>query len=234
MAIHTRRGFVPDDARDFSEKNQLVLREALKDIAYLVNRGYSLERAVTFISNSFSFTARQRLALQRSCASDREIACRKDKEIRDVTGETVYIDAFNIIISLEIALSGSLLLLCMDGTIRDLAGLHGTYRMIDKTLPALNLIFGKLADLKAARAVFYIDAPISNSGNLSKCIKDLSGNFPVITECHVINSPDKALYDKTRAVTSDSIILNHCESWINLARTIIEETFPGYPLVVLN
>lgn len=44
----------------------------------------------------------------------------------------VYIDCFNTVISLEIAFSDSTLLLCMDGTIRDLAGLRGTYRLIDK------------------------------------------------------------------------------------------------------
>ncbi len=233
MEHQTRRGFVPEDERDFNQKNLSLLREARQDIVYLIDRGYSLERAVTFISNSFSFSARQRLALQRSCAARDELFRRKNKEIRSVTGETVHIDAFNLIISLEIALSGSLLLLCMDGTIRDLAGLHGTYKIIDKTIPAVHMIFKKLAELGAARAAFYIDAPISNSGNLAKCIRTVSEEYPVPADCQVIDSPDRALYDKTCVVTSDSIILNHCKNWINLARIIIEEKFPDYPLVML-
>lgn len=52
----------------------------------------------------------------------------KEKECRadELQGRTVYIDGFNTIITLEIALCQSLLLQCMDGTIRDLAGLRGT------------------------------------------------------------------------------------------------------------
>lgn len=52
----------------------------------------------------------------------------------------INIDGFNTVITLEVALSASLLLKCMDGTIRDLAGLRGTYCLIDKTDTAILLI----------------------------------------------------------------------------------------------
>lgn len=48
-----------------------------------------------------------------------------------------------MIISIEVALSGGTLVIGSDGNIRDLAGLRGTYKIIDKTEEALNLI-GKI------------------------------------------------------------------------------------------
>ena len=79
--------------------------------------------------------------------------------IGPVPGKEVHIDGFNIIITLEIALSGSTLLKCMDGTIRDLAGLRGTYRIIGKTHEAIRLLLCRLKELEAERAVFYLDSP---------------------------------------------------------------------------
>ena len=52
----------------------------------------------------------------------------------------------------------------MDGTARDLCGLHGSYRLIDKTDLVLALLFDALARLAPERAVFVLDAPVSNSG----------------------------------------------------------------------
>ena len=58
-----RRGFVPTDARDFQGDSLRLLQEAQADAAYLLNRGYELERAVSFVGDRFQFSARQRMAL---------------------------------------------------------------------------------------------------------------------------------------------------------------------------
>lgn len=55
--------------------------------------------------------------------------------------ETVHIDGFNTVITLEVALSGSPVFYCRDGALRDLAGLRGTYRVIDKTQEAIELLY---------------------------------------------------------------------------------------------
>ena len=97
---------------------------------------------------------------------DEQLLRRGKKECAadELCGRTVYIDGFNTIITLEIALCGSLLLECMDGTIRDLAGLRGTYRLVDETRKSVEIIADALETLKAQKAVFYLDAPVSNSG----------------------------------------------------------------------
>ena len=58
----------------------------------------------------------------RTVSSNESIKMREAKEVKIIPqGSVVNIDGFNTIITLEVALSDSLLLKSMDGTIRDLA-----------------------------------------------------------------------------------------------------------------
>ena len=50
------------------------------------------------------------------------------------------VDRFNLIILIEIVCSGRMLILGRDGLISDLAGLRGTYKIIDKREIVLILI----------------------------------------------------------------------------------------------
>ena len=119
-----------------------------------------MKMASTFVGNHYLLSERQRLALVRSISPKESVENRRSKEIKeDLEGCVVNIDGFNTIITLEIAFSDSLLLKCMDGTIRDLAGLRGTYRLIDKTERAIVEIGRLLECKKVKKAVFYLDAP---------------------------------------------------------------------------
>ena len=54
--------------------------------------------------------------------------------------------------------------------IRDLAGLRGTYRLIDKTYLVLDMLGDIFSKLQLKGVNFYIDAPVSNSGKLKTAI----------------------------------------------------------------
>ena len=82
-----------------------------------------------------------------------------------ISGNDVWIDGFNTIITLEVMLSDSILLNCMDGTIRDLAALRGTYRLIPETSEAIQLMFNALRDAGVSRINILLDEPVSNSGS---------------------------------------------------------------------
>ena len=127
-----RRGYVPEDEAFFYREDSLEkLCQAQRDLLYLIERGYPMKNASVFTGNHYLLSERQRLALVRATSSRQAAALRRNREvIGPVPGKEVHIDGFNIIITLEIALSGSTLLKCMDGTIRDLAGLRGTYRTL--------------------------------------------------------------------------------------------------------
>lgn len=224
MSSIVKRGYSPKDKEEFGEQSIKKLRGAAKDLEYLLNRGYPIKGASTFIGNHYLLSERQRLALVRTISSKECINKRKEKEIQgSLKGETVYIDGFNTIITLEVALSGSLLLKCMDGTVRDLAGLRGTYRVIDKTDTAISLIGAMLEKWKIGRSVFYLDAPVSNSGRLKQRILEKLATVGFEVQVEVINEVDRVLEKMEYVISSDAIILNKCVSWINLNERIIAD-----------
>ncbi|MDE7207418.1 MAG: DUF434 domain-containing protein, partial [Lachnospiraceae bacterium] len=167
MSTTVKRGYSPNDQKEFRGKSTDILLNAGRDLQYLLNRGYHIKGASTFVGNHYLLSERQRLALVRAVSSEESIKIRNDKQIKNIPPEcVVHIDGFNTIITLEVALSDSLLLKCMDGTIRDLAALRGTYRLIDKTKTAIMLIGKILERNKVGKVIFYLDAPVSNSGRL--------------------------------------------------------------------
>lgn len=70
MSETVRRGFVPTDQKEFSGKKLEALREAGKDLLYLINRGYKIKGASTLVGNHYMLSERQRMALVRGLATD--------------------------------------------------------------------------------------------------------------------------------------------------------------------
>ena len=232
MSTVVKRGYSPNDEKEFGSKAIDILLKAGRDVRYLLNQGYPVKGATTFVGNHYLLSERQRLALARAVSSDESLEIRKNKEIKNIPPESVvYIDGFNTIITLEVALSDSLLLKCMDGTIRDLAALRGTYRLIDKTETAIMLIGKALEENKVQKAIFYLDAPVSNSGRLKQRIIELLSQFSFEVEVEVINNVDSVLEKLDNVITSDAIILDKCGSWINLNARIMEKVKADYSYV---
>ncbi len=224
MSKATRRGYVPTDENEFGDKYSDKLYKAGENLLYLLNEGYKIKGASTFIGNHYLLSERQRLAIVRGISKNEDIRKRKSKEVTDsLVGKIIHIDGFNTIITLEVALSNSLIIKSMDGTIRDLAGLRGTYSVIDKTEVAIKLIGERLAEYKVDKAVFYLDLPVSNSGRLKMKILELFQNLQFEIEVENINNVDSVLETKENVVSSDAIILDKCKSWINLNKYIIDD-----------
>ncbi|MFC2662738.1 MAG: DUF434 domain-containing protein [Eubacterium sp.] len=229
-----RRGFSPKDEKQFSDESVQLLRRAAEEVRFLLNHGYPLKPVTKFVGNHYLFSERQRLALARSTASDNQLAGRKSREISLSDIEEgprcngfpeINVDGFNTIITLETALSGSPVFRGMDGCIRDLAGLHGTYRIIAITTAAVDLLLQKLDSLKPEQVNIYLDAPVSNSGRLKTLLyerlESLKCSFSM--DVSVINDVDAVLKQSRNVVSSDSVILDSCESWINLLPEILKE-----------
>lgn len=231
MSQIVKRGYVPSDSKEFGREALPTLHRAGCDLYYLVNRGYPIKGASTFVGNHYLLSERQRLALVRAVSPKENIAVRKHKELKELEDCVVHIDGFNTIITLEVAFSNSSLLKCMDGTVRDLAGLRGTYRLIDKTELAIGQIGKVLAQKKVKKAVFYLDAPVSNSGRLKERILELLEGFAFEVEVNIINNVDQVLKTLDCVVTSDAIILDECKSWFNLTRLAIEQELGEYPFI---
>lgn len=233
MSEQAKRGFMPTDRRDFSEKALPVLKKAAQEVFYLINRGYPMTSTTRFVGDRYQLSERQRLALARVVSPEESIASRKSREIKDISGDTIYIDGFNVIIGLEIAFSDSMLFSCPDGTVRDLGGLHGTYRLIPQTDMAVNALIRGLGELRVSRAVIYLDKPVSNSGRLKQRIFELAGEVPFELEVLIEEQVDTILKGKPLVASGDAIILDECDKWFSLEREVIKTQIGDYAYIEL-
>jgi hypothetical protein len=228
MIKSVRRGYSPDDEHYFKGPALEKLKCGAEDLYVLLNRGYPMKGASTFVGNHYQLSERQRIALTRVVAMGEDVSARKAKEKRmeDMAGETVNIDGFNAIIPLEVAQSGSPVFRCMDGTYRDLAGLRGTYGLIDKTDASIRQILSELKRHSIKRGVFWLDAPVSNSGRLKTRIAEIAEEMGFEVGIEVVDNVDQKLYELPNVISSDSIILEHCPGWLNLNERIMPR-IPG-------
>ncbi len=221
--MNAKRGYVPEDEKNFSPTAIGTMKTASRHVCYLLNEGYELKQATTFVGNHFLLSERQRLAIARSVAADEQLKNRKAKERTALNGADVWIDGFNTVISLEVTFSDSILFDCMDGTVRDLAALRGTYRIIPETERAVRALFDTLKERDIKTAHVLLDEPVSNSGRLKALLAEIGEGYPFGLDIQVLKAVDSALWDKDNVVTTDSIILDHCLGWFNLIKICVQK-----------
>jgi hypothetical protein len=233
----THRGPHPQDEKLFAPAALCDLRTAVADFSLLLTKGYAEKSALKLVGDRFSLTERQRLAVMRSACSDQQLESRTNRrvEIQALTGGDLVIDGYNLLITIEAAMSGGMVLKGRDGCFRDLASIHGTYRKVTETIPAVHLIATFLDRMGIAYAKWLLDSPVSNSGRLKTLMAELADENKWNWEIELLPSPDFELArtDMT-IVTSDSAVLDRCKSWVNLARSIIEQEMAHVRLIDLS
>ena len=230
------RGPHPADAELFAPLMHVRLRAAVADFSMLLTKGYAAKSALALVGDRFSLTQRQRLAVMRSACSDQQLQSRIERRvpIEALAGRPIAIDGYNLLITIEAAMSGGLIFKGRDGCFRDLASIHGTYRKVEETVPAVQLIGAFLTDIRVAQTLWLLDSPVSNSGRLKTLLGQLAreNNWP--WEIRLTISPDAEL-SKTNVivVTTDSVILDACQQWTNLAAEIITRNLPQTTVIDL-
>jgi hypothetical protein len=233
----SHRGPHPQDTRLFAADAIENLRAALADFSMLLTKGYADKSALKLVGDKFSLTQRQRLAIMRSACSDRQLNLRKQRQVKvdDLADKPLVIDGYNVLITVEAAMSGAVVFRGRDGCCRDLASIHGTYRKVTETIPAIELIGEFLQDKSVNESLWLLDSPVSNSGRLKKLIGELAQKKGWKLDVKLLPSPDAELIKTDNVVvSSDSVVLDRCKKWVNLARAIIEEKLLDTWLVDLS
>jgi hypothetical protein len=202
-----------------------------------LGRGYAIVSAVKLVGDRYELSLRQRLAVRRAACSDLARDQRQSRRVGapELAGQPLFIDGFNVLTTVETALGGGVVLGCRDGTFRDVAGVHGTYRKVDETIPALNLIGQVVARLDAHRVLWIFDRPVSNSGRIREILLERSTEKGWNWAVELSNNPDAELRASHAIVaTADSAILDRCERWFSLARFIIQAACPDARIIDLE
>lgn len=230
------RGPHPEDARLFAPVWHQVLRQAVYELSWLLTRGYAQPSAVKLVGDRHNLTQRQRLAIMRCACSEQARLSRLSRRVdhADAAGQTVLIDTYNVLTTIEVALAGGVVLGAVDTCYRDMASIHGTWRKVEETRPALVLAGKTLAELGATRCVWYLDKPVSNSGRLAAFIRQIAEQHAWPWQVEIVQNPDAILADSRQlVVTADSAVLDRCGAWLNLARRIVIVHVPHANLVDL-
>jgi hypothetical protein len=221
------RGPDPRDAEAFGAASWLALRAAVSDLSWLLGRGYAPASSLKLVGDRWSLTERQRMAVRRSACSDEDRARREATRLTaaDLTGMDLWIDGFNVLTTIESHLGGGVVIHCRDGTLRDLAGVHGTYRRVAETLPALELLAACIECLGVGPVRWLFDRPVSNSGRISRLVLEIASDRGCEWSVELVDNPDPLLKVANAVVaTADSAILDAGPRWFNLAREVIKST----------
>ncbi len=220
----SHRGKHPEDSKLFGEKWISVLRSAVMDLSFLRSRNYSDKAALKIVGDHYQLTLRQRRAVLGASCSDGALEYRRSHEVSagQVKGANLSIDGYNLLITVETALSGGILLRGRDACVRDLASLHGSYRKVSETIDAIRLMGRALEKLDPAGVTWYFDAPVSNSGKLKRLFCDEAGLAGWNWGAELSQHTDKTLADSHDiVVSSDGWILDRAERSLKVTDHII-------------
>ena len=222
----SHRGPNPRDAEDFKPDNLPILRKACEDYSLLLSKIYSEKAALKLVGDHYQLTKRQRMAVYRFSCSDQHLKSLLAKLLPNnmLKQKEIFLDAFNIIITIEAALSGGFIIASRDHCCRDLSEVYSNYKIIEETPKALMNIGKSLDAFEVSKVNWLIDKPVSNSGRLAELISQTAKENSWNWTTELIFSPDKKLKEvKGPIATSDRAILDHCHNWLNLNSFIIKK-----------
>ena len=127
-----------------SKDIEIRLKNASYDLKFLLNRKYKKKTALNLVANKYLLNKDGRNYLVRKVFSDEKSRERSHKtvDIDNITNKTIFIDGYNVLISVEAICNreyGSLIM-CDDGVLRDLKAVFGKYKINSTTENALNNI----------------------------------------------------------------------------------------------
>lgn len=223
------RGAHPDDRHLFAPEKMPALRMATSDLSWLLTRGYALHSSLKLAGDRYGLGERPRVAVSRAACSDPSLERRKTTclDVECMRNADLVVDGFNLLITVEAALGGGLIMVCRDACTRDLASVHGTYRSVLETEEALHLIGKTLQSLAPASVLWLLDRPVSNSGRLAQTLREAAALHGWPWRVEVVLNPDADIPTTGRiAITSDSSILDRVARWVNFSAHLITAHLP--------
>lgn len=252
------RGPHPEDLRLFAAEFVPVLRAAVRDLSWLLTRDYASPSSLKLVGDRYRLDARQRTAVSRCACSDQQLVRRqahrlnielsgtKDAEGNpsvDRTGKAsgtqegnvLWIDGYNVLTTLEAALSGGVIIRGRDSCLRDMASMHGSYHRVAETLPAIELLGSQLSEWNFAECRWLFDQSVSNSGRLRSLFLQTAESHHWNWTVDLVPDPDPILASASVCIASaDSQILDQAQAWVSLAEEVVLTQIPGAWIVDLS
>lgn len=198
------------------------LLAAAAELRHLLGRGYPRTRCLGLVGDRHALDAAQRELLARGVFAPAAAARRRRRLLgpEACAGRLVALDGHNQLLTLETALAGGRLLWADDGVVRDIARAARSHRPGPRTLAAAGLLLAALTG--AAGVMFFLDAPLCNSGQLAADLRALLAQRGMAGDAAAVPAPDRELIAHPGPVASgDSAVIDRVTQPLDLAGEII-------------
>ena len=217
-----------------SELNQETLRIAAEDFLYLLDRDYPRSASLQLVGNRYNLNAKHREVLHRGIFPRKEARERRDRlvAIERLVGLKLLVDGHNVLITPESGLAGRPLIAANDGVIRDVARISRRYRISTLTRQAIHLLFQVLHEYPPRETLFFLDAPIRQSGELAAVLRAALKSWKLPGDAQTLKVPESRLIGREDVVaSSDSVVLDGVRQGLDFAATAIKSLPQGVNLI---
>lgn len=217
-----------------SELNQETLRIAAEDFLYLLDRDYPRSASLQLVGNRYNLNAKHREVLHRGIFPRKEARERRDRlvAIERLVGLKLLVDGHNVLITTESGLAGRPLIAANDGVIRDVARISHRYRISTLTRQAIHLLFQVLHEYPPRETLFFLDAPIRQSGELAAVLRAALKSWKLPGDAQTLKVPESRLIGSEDVVaSSDSVVLDGVRQGLDFAATAIKSLPQGVNLI---
>ena len=213
---------------------------SINDYQYFLDKSYPQKAIIKIICDRYSLSSVERTILFRGIASQ-EIAKSRQKKITSIENSKnniLHVDAYNILITISSYLFGSVVFVSNDNFLRDAAEIHGK-NFRDKFFNrSIELVIDFLKYINPKETIFYLDSPVSYSGELSNYLNESLVKNNISGLAQTVHSPDYHLKNIREGIvaTSDSVIIDKSNVKIfDLARsTLVFHFNPTFLNLVQN
>ena len=206
--------------------------EGYDDYKLLREKGYPEKASLKIVGDRYRLSRMERNALFRGVIAHPACAERKSKivEAHGIRDQSIGIDWYNVLITVESYLRGMPVFISDDGMVRDSSATHGSYRTATVTERAQDAIFDTLRSLAPARIDVFVDSPIAFSAHMADAVRGrLDGAAPAVSVTleHSADYPLKSY--RGIVASSDSVVLDAAERICDLPRLVLTNSFGFTP-----
>lgn len=200
--------------------------EAIKDIIYLYDRNYSERTVIQAVGNRYKLNREERMILFRGIPKHTYNLHINLLNADEIINKIIFIDGFNVLITIESYLNGIIVFQGIDGITRDIAGLHSKMSKQDIRNKAISALMKSFELLKPKEIEFILDKQVSKSGELSHALNELFKKNNINGKAYTNRSVDQILKTSNNIVcSSDSIIISKISAVFDLPYFIIKNIF---------
>ncbi len=195
--------------------------DAITDLLYLLNRGYTRKLALNTVSARYKLKSKERMILSRTVYPTKVCISRRNRLIRrinDLCDQVLCVDWYNVLITINSGLLDLDLFLASDGVLRDIRGIKGDTKKLCDVYKTTEVTLKALSSFSIKELVIFLEKNISYSAEYAREISYIADKYLKIPyHIFLSSSVDKDITKYEVISTSDSIIIDNAKKVFDLS-----------------